>query len=183
MPSGKSFISAPERCSVGGPHSSMASATPRPFEPFVAVRLRLTPLPLSSAALDDVEALVDAVAAEARRRSGSFQIDSMRSVSRTLFLRRISNGLEASSLGQLVHGAFDGEGGLRGAVAAEAAGRDHVGVDGVAVGLLVGAAIGGDRAAERGGQRLAAVVCRRRRCWRRRGRRSRSACRPSWRRA
>ena len=63
-----------------------------------------------------------------------------------------------SSLRQLVDGAFHGEGRLRGAVAAEAAARDHVGVDGVADALLVRAAIGGERARHRRGQGLAGVV-------------------------
>src|SRR5438552_4592757 len=61
-------------------------------------------------------------------------------------------------LRKVVHGAFDGEGGLRSAVAAKAAGGDHVGIDGVAIGLLVGAAICRERTAERGCERLAAMT-------------------------
>ena len=73
-------------------------------------------------------------------------------------LRRISKGSSPEHSRQIVHRAFDGEGGLRGAVAAKAAGRHHVGVDGVAIGLLVGAAVGRERAGQRRRQRLAAVA-------------------------
>jgi hypothetical protein len=47
---------------------------------------------------------------------------------------------------------------LRRAVAAKAAARHHVGVDGVSDRLLVGAAVSRHRAAERGGERLAGVA-------------------------
>ncbi len=84
---------------------------------------------------------------------------------------------------QIVDRAFDGEGRLRRAVAAEAAARHHVGVDGVA-----------DRPScwrsdrRRAGCRARRQASRRRgrhrrRCWRRREPRSRSACRRVWRRA
>ena len=59
---------------------------------------------------------------------------------------------------KVVDRAFDRESRLRRAVAAEAAGRDHVGVDRVADRLLVGAAIRRHRAAERRGERLAGMA-------------------------
>jgi len=68
--------------------------------------------------------------------------------------------VHAQQFGKVVNGAFEGESGLRGAVAAEAAGRHHVGIDRVTIGLLVDAAIGSDRADERRCQRLAAVAGR-----------------------
>ena len=90
LPSGSSFISAPERCSVGGPHSSMASAAPVPSSQSSPSGF-LTPLPFFSSRstmsrhwsmpwLPKLASL------------GSFQIDSTLSPGRTTFLRRISNG-------------------------------------------------------------------------------------------
>ena len=89
---------------------------------------------------------------------GSFQIDFDVVARPHDVLAADLERVEAEDLGQLVHGAFHGEGGLRGAVAAEAAARDHVGVDDAADALLVGAAIGRERARHGGGQGLAGVV-------------------------
>ncbi len=127
---GESFISAPERCSVGGPHSSMASATPVPSAQCSPSGLA-TPLPLRQLALDDVEALGDAVAAEtgvAGLLPDRFDVVAGPHDVLAPHLDRV----DVEQARQLVDGAFDREGRLRGAVAAEAAARDHVGVDGVA---------------------------------------------------
>src|SRR4029077_6921615 len=51
-----------------------------------------------------------------------------------------------------------GKGGLRGAVAAKAASGQHVGVDGIAVGLLIRTAIGREWAGQRRCQRFTAVA-------------------------
>jgi len=66
--------------------------------------------------------------------------------------------VEAELPGQLVHCALDGEGGLRRAVAAKTAARHQVGIDGVAVGLLVRAAIGRQRAGKRCCERFAGMA-------------------------
>ena len=89
---------------------------------------------------------------------GSFQIDFDVVARPHDVLAADLERVDAEDLGQLVHGAFHGEGGLRGAVAAEAAARDHVGIDDAADALLVGAAIGRERARHGGGQGLAGVV-------------------------
>ena len=122
---------APERCSVGGPHSSIASAMPVPSAQSSPAGLRRAAA-AGQRLLDEVEALVEPVAAEVD--VGGVLPDRSRSSrpGRTMFLRRIANGSMPEQPRQLVDRAFDGEGGLRGAVAAEAAARDHVGVDRVA---------------------------------------------------
>ena len=74
-----------------------------------------------------------------------------------MFCRRIANGSSPEGPCQFVHRAFDGEGRLRRAIAAEAAARHHIGIDRVAVGLLVVAAVDGERAGKRRSQRLAAM--------------------------
>ena len=134
----------------------MASATPVPSSPVVAVRL-LDAVALLQLLFDDVEALVDAVAAEAR--VARLLPDRFDVVARPHdVLAPDLERVDAQRTRQLVHGAFHGEGGLRGAVAAEAAARDHVGVDDVADALLVRAAIGRDRARHGSGQGLAGMV-------------------------
>src|SRR5262249_33955671 len=59
---------------------------------------------------------------------------------------------------QPVDRALDRKRRLRGAVAAEAAGGDHVGVNGIADGLLVGASVTHEWAAQGAGERLAAMA-------------------------
>ena len=108
--------------------------------------------------LDEIETLIEPIAAEDDvGRVLPNRLDPSRP-RRIMFLRRISKGSSPEQRRKIVHGAFDGEGGLRGAVAAKPAGRNHVGIDGVAIGLLVGAAVGRDWAGQRGCQRLAGVA-------------------------
>ena len=108
-------------------------------------------------ALDDVEALGDAVAAEARIAGLApyrFDVVARPHDVPAAHLDRI----DREDARHLVDRALDGEGRLRGAIAAEAAARHHVGVDRVTRALLVVAAVGGKGAAHGGRQRLAAVI-------------------------
>ncbi len=133
----------------------MESATPIPssqsspsgFGSAASARQRL---------LDEIEALIDSVAAN--HHVGRIFPDRLDPVGVVdLVLAPDLEGADAQHPREIVEGAFDGKGRLRGAISAKPAGRNHVGIDGIPVGLLVDATVGGDRAAERGGQRLASV--------------------------
>ena len=140
---------------MGGPDSSMESATPIPSSQSSPCRLWQAPS-ARQRLLDDVETLINSVAAH--HHVGRIFPDRFDPVGvADLVLAPDLEGAHAEHPCKIVEGAFDGEGRLRGAISAKPAGRNHVGVDGIPVGLLVDAAVGGDRAAERGGQRLASV--------------------------
>ena len=66
--------------------------------------------------------------------------------------------VDAQFAGQFVDGGLDGERGLRGAISPERTRGHRIRVDRIADALLVGAAVGGHRGAERRGEDLAAVV-------------------------
>src|SRR5204863_7785742 len=101
------------------------------------------------------EALVEPVAAETDVRGIlPYRLDPI--VGPHHVLAADLERIDPEEPGQFVDRALDRKGCLRCAVAAEAAARHHVGVDGVSDRLLVGAAIGRERAAERSAQRLAA---------------------------
>ena len=126
------------------------------LHPFLAFGLRHT-APALQRGFHEIDALVEPVAAEIDvRRLAPDRFDPVVGTDQIAAadLKRIKLEL----FRQVVDRAFDREGGLRGAVATEAAGRDHIGIDSVAVGLLVRAAIGGERAGKRRGQRLTAVA-------------------------
>ena len=126
------------------------------FEPFVAVGLGRTAAACEGG-FHQVHALVETVAAEIDVRwilpdgfdpvAGADHVDPAD-----------RERIEAELARQLIHRRFHGERRLRRAVAAKAAARNHVGIDREACGLLVRAAIGRERAAERGRQRLAGMA-------------------------
>ena len=76
----------------------------------------------------------------------------------TTLRRRNSYGSIFRAPRQFVHRALDRENRLRHSVAADRAGRHHVGVNGIAVDLLVRTAIDRDRFAARRVQGFAAVI-------------------------
>ncbi len=122
---------APDRCSVGGPQSSIASATPVPSAQSVAGRASASRRPSASAASTQIHALVEAITAEPD--IGGVVPHRLDPVARADHVQPPDReGSMPELLAELVDGAFDGEGRLRRAIAAEPAGRHHIGVDRVA---------------------------------------------------
>ena len=126
------------------------------FQPFVAVGFRLAPA-AGEGLLDKIEALIQPVAADhavVRERPdavhGIVRLDHVLATDR--------EWVDAQLAAQLVDGGLDRERGLRRAISPEGARGHRIRVDRVAGPLLVGAAIGGHRGAERRGQDLAAVI-------------------------
>src|ERR1700731_5427749 len=110
------------------------------LDPLLAFGLRHA-APAFERAFDEVHALVEPVAAEIDiRRLAPNRPDPVVGADHiaAAYLERV----EPELLRQIVDRALDGEGRLRGAVAAKAAGGGHVGVDGIAAGFLVRATIG-----------------------------------------
>src|SRR6266404_1426829 len=128
----------------------------RSFRPFLAFRLGRS-APALERALDEVHALVKPVAAEIDVR-GVTPDRSDPVIGADHVAAADLEWIDSELFCQIVECALDGEGGLRGTVATKAAARQQVGVNGIAVGLLVRAAIGRERAGECRCQRLAAMA-------------------------
>src|SRR3954470_13279694 len=93
-----------------------------PFQPVIVFGLAQPPAALERL-LDEIETLIDAVAAELD--VGWVLPDRLDSVGLPYLVDAPDlERVHRQQLGEIVDGAFDGEGGLRGAVAAEAAGRN-----------------------------------------------------------
>ena len=129
---------------------------PEPSSPFITFGLWRTAA-LGHVAFNNVHALIEAVAAEIGVGGVlPHRLDPIGGPDHVLAadFERIN----LQKFGQIIDRRLDRERGLRRPVAAKAAARDHVGVDSESGRLLVGAAIGGYRAAERLRQGLAPVA-------------------------
>jgi len=128
----------------------------RPFEPVVAIRLRLTAT-ARERFLNDVDAFVESVAAETCIRGiVPDRFDQVARLNDVLAAQRERVHLQRDR--QLIHRTFDRVTRLRRTIAAETAAGHHVRVNGVTVGLLVRTTIDRERAAERRAERFAAVI-------------------------
>ena len=128
----------------------------RAFQPFVAVGLFLAPAACERF-FDEIEALVQPIAADhAVVREGQMLCTGSCGLHHVLPPDR--ERIDAQLAAQFVDRGLDGECGLRRAISPEGAGRHRVRVDRIARPLLVRAAVGGHRGAERRGEDLAAVV-------------------------